>query len=312
MIKMTKLLPVFIILISPLILYAQPFSVEKNDEGAWVMDNGEKVLFYQAKTKSLNGSFPRANYVHPLLTPGGFEITEDFPKDHLHHRGIFWTWHQVFINDNRIGDGWECRDFIWDVERLSEENSNGNSFSLAAYVLWKSPLWKDESGEMKPFMKEKTIITVHSNHSNYRLIDFDITLLAMEDNLKIGGSEDRKGYGGFSVRMKMPKDIQFVSNGGAVQPKVTQIDAGSWMDISGSMLPGGGKAGILILCHPENPMYPERWILRKSGSMQNPVFPGNELYEISTKKNTNFKYRLVVYDNLLTDQLISQLVEEYR
>lgn len=312
MIKMTKLLPVFIILISPLILCAQPFSVEKNDDGAWVMENGEKVLFYQAKTKSLNGSFPRANYVHPLFTPGGFEITEDFPKDHLHHRGIFWTWHQVFIGDKRIGDGWECRDFMWDVERLIEENSNENSFSLAAYVLWKSPLWKDESGKMKPFMKEKIIITVHSNQSNYRLIDFDITLLAIEDNLKIGGSEDRKGYGGFSVRMKMPKDIQFVSDGGEVQPKVTQIDAGSWMDISGSMLPGGGKAGILILCHPENPMYPERWILRKSGSMQNPVFPGNELYEISTKKNTRLRYRLVVYDNLLNDQLISQLVEEYR
>lgn len=293
-------------------LSSQPFNIEKNNDGAWILDDGEKVLFYQAETKSMDGQFPRANYVHPLFTPGGFEITEDFPKDHLHHRGIFWAWHQVVIGDKRIGDGWECSDFVWDVERFGEETSNENSFSLAAHVLWKSPLWKDQSGEMNPFMKEKTIVTVHANQSNYRLIDFDITLLAIEDNLRIGGSEDQKGYGGFSVRMKMPKDIQFISSEGEVQPKVTQVEAGSWMDIYGSMLPNGNSAGILILCHPENPMYPERWILRKSGSMQNPVFPGRELYKISTETTTNLKYRLVVYDGKLNDRLIRQLVAEYR
>jgi len=276
------------------------------------LDNGQKVLFYQAKTKSRNGQFPRANYIHPLFTPGGFEITEDFPEDHLHHRGVFWAWHQLFIDQKRIGDGWECRDFVWDVERFGEETSNENSISLSAYTLWKSPLWKDQSGEMKPFIKEKTIITVHANQSNYRLIDFDITLLAMENNLKIGGSEDRKGYGGFSVRMKMPGDIKFISSEGEVQPKVTQVEAGSWMDIYGSMLPNGESAGILILCHPENPTYPEPWILRKSGSMQNPVFPGNELYEISTEERTNLKYRLVVYEGKLNNALINQLVEKYR
>lgn len=72
----------------------QVLSVEKNTEGVWVKEDGKRVLFYQAKTKSKDGQYPRANYIHPLYGPGGFELTEDFPEDHLHHRDIFWAWHQ--------------------------------------------------------------------------------------------------------------------------------------------------------------------------------------------------------------------------
>ena len=276
-------------------VFSQPFSFNKTDEGAWIADNGENVLFYQAKTKSQDGKYSRANYVHPLIGENGFVFTEDFPKDHLHHRGIFWTWHQVRIGETRIGDAWECKDFIWDVVRVEKESEAESSISLSAHVLWKSPVWKDATGEMKPFLKEKVVITVHTHEDNYRIVDFEISLLALEDDLKIGGSEDRKGYGGFSVRMKMPEDISFVSDQGIVQPQVTQVNAGAWMDVSGSMLPNGGKAGILIVNHPDNPMFPEKWILRKKGSMQNPVFPGREPVLISKTEATVLKYRLVLY-----------------
>jgi hypothetical protein len=71
------------------IIYAQGFTMEKNDEGAWIKEDGEKVLFFQAKTKSLDGTFPRADYMHPLYNVNGKILTEDFPRDHLHHRGSF-------------------------------------------------------------------------------------------------------------------------------------------------------------------------------------------------------------------------------
>jgi hypothetical protein len=47
-------------------IYAQGFTIEKNEQGAWIKENGEKVLFYQAQTKSQDGTFGRADYVHPL------------------------------------------------------------------------------------------------------------------------------------------------------------------------------------------------------------------------------------------------------
>ena len=152
---------------------------------------------------------------------------------------------------------------------------------------------------------------MYSKKDNYRVIDFEISLLALEPNLKIGGSEDKKGYSGFSVRMKMPDDLKFTSSHGKVEPQTLQIDAGSWMDISGSLNSSGQEEGIVIICHPDNPMYPEKWILRKSGSMQNPVYPGREPVAVSMETPTVLKYRLVTYVGDLQKQSLLKFVKDY-
>ena len=274
---------------------AQPLTFEKTDEGIWIKEEGEKVLFYQAKTKSVDGKYARANYIHPLYNVDGFELTEDFPKDHLHHRGIFWTWHQTIIGDEYIGDAWECKNFIWDVVDVIASGKSKNAIMLHAKTNWKSERWKDEKGNMKPFLEENAKIIIHTKNDNYRVIDFEISLLALEEDLKIGGSDDIKGYGGFSVRMKMPKDIKFTSKNGEVEPITNQLAAGPWMDISGTLATNNGLGGVIMICHPDNPMYPEKWILRKKGSMQNPVYPGQTPVSVSTEIPTVMKYRLIVY-----------------
>ena len=291
---------------------AQELTFRKTEEGAWIYENGEKVLFYQARTKDLDGQRPRANYIHPLYNVNGEVITEDFPKDHLHHRGIFCTWHQVLVEGKKIGDAWECKDFIWDVQRYDAQQGEDKSISLASHILWKSPQWKNQDGEMEAFVKEKMEITVYPKSDNYRILDFEISLLAMESDVKIGGSDDHKGYGGFSVRMKMPDDLTFASENGFVTPQVGQVEAGSWMDISGSLNKPNEKEGVAIICHPDNPMYPEKWILRKQGSMQNPVFPGREPLSLSMTEPLVLKYRLIVYAGHLHAQEFDQNIKDFQ
>ncbi len=290
---------------------SQNLTFEKTSEGAWIKENGEKVFFYQQKTKSLDGVYPRADYIHPLYGLDGMELTEDFPKDHLHHRGIFWTWHQVIIGNKHIGDAWECRDFIWNVREVDASPSKDNALILKTKTLWESPAWLDENGKQKPFVQEKTNITVHPKIDNYRVIDFEISLLALETNLKIGGSDDEKGYSGFSVRMKMPEDITFLSENGEVQPIINQLSAGPWMDVSGSLALDGSKAGIVMMCHPDNPVYPDPWIIRKQGSMQNPAFPGRQPVAISTTKPMVLRYRLVIHIGELSTEEINKLEDQY-
>jgi hypothetical protein len=41
----------------------------------------------------------RACYLHPVWTPGGTIVTDDFPADHYHHRGIFWAWPRVKVGE---------------------------------------------------------------------------------------------------------------------------------------------------------------------------------------------------------------------
>ena len=285
-------------------------SAQQSGEGAWLTLHGKKVLFYQIKTKSHDGQFPRADYVHPLYGPDGFELTEDFPKDHLHHRGIFWTWHQVLIGDEEVSDAWVCKDFIWNVKDVNIGNEEGKA-TLHAKTFWESRRWTDENGKLKPFVEERVEITAQQPADDYRLFDFSISLRALEKNVKIGGSDNAKGYGGFSVRMKMPDDIRFASADGEVAPQATAVKAGPWMNISGS-LAENSKGGVVIMCHPENPGYPEPWILRKKGSMQNPAWPGREPVLLPTDKPVVLKYRLVVYVGEMRNKDIKTIFNQYK
>ncbi len=129
-------------------------------DGVLISEGKNPVLFYQRATKSLDGKWPRAAYVHPLYDLGGSVITEDFPSDHGHHRGIFWAWHQVWLGDKKLGDPWVCENFVWDVQSITT-TSPANRLSLVAKVDWKSPDHVDDQQRMIPIVEETTSITVH-------------------------------------------------------------------------------------------------------------------------------------------------------
>ncbi len=268
--------------------------VTQTDEGFLFTENGANVMFYQQAPKSFDGAYTRNNYVHPLWSLDGDTLTEDYPPDHAHHRGIFWTWHRVYVGDTRLGDAWECRDFVWDVIDANIEEENGGT-TLAVTVLWKSPDFVDEAGEMIPAVQENTRITVHPRTKSYRALDFDIRLLALQDSVKIGGSDDVKGYGGFSPRVKLPDDLIFLSSTGPVEPQNEAIVAGPWMNLLGSFN-GESVSGFAILNHPKNPPPINDWILRSARSMQNPVYPGRALVAVSQKQPTVLRYRVLVHD----------------
>ncbi|GAA4297276.1 DUF6807 family protein [Aestuariibaculum suncheonense] len=293
---------------------AQTVSVSINKNQAYFTQSKDSILAYQITEKSLNGNYKRANYIHPLYSLDGEVLTEDFPEDHLHHRGIFWAWHQLYISDKRIGDGWEIENFSWEVSSVKEIENHNKSKTIQTEVFWKSNLWLDSAGNEKPFVKETTNITVYPKTENYRAIDIEIRLLALEPNLRIGGSEDEKGYGGFSPRIKLPEDITFRSCKGKVTPKNLPIKSGNWMDISGTLGKNSSQAGLTILCHPSNPGQQNRWILRQKRSMQNAVypFPGAETVPLSNIKPTILRYRLLVHNGNTESLNIPKLYKAYK
>lgn len=231
-------------------------------------------------------------------------ITQDFPSDHGHHRGIFWAWHQVWVGDKKLGDPWVCQDFVWDVESVRTTRL-GESLSLQAAVLWKSPAHLDAAGQMVAVVREATEITVHPAEQNYRLVDFAVSLLALVDGVRIGGSEDVKGYGGFSPRIKLNPEQHFESADGIVEPAKTAIQAGSWINIADD------TTGIAILSRTTNPKPNDRWILRRKNSMQNVVFPGRQPVAVSKTKPTVLNYRLVIHSGDLLPKEITKLQQEF-
>ncbi|GAH75077.1 unnamed protein product, partial [marine sediment metagenome] len=261
-----------------------PIRVVETGEGFAFFEGKEEVLFYQRKPKSLNGKYSRCHYIHPLYGLDGEILTEDFPSDHLHHRGIFWAWHQVLVGDKRVGDGWSLKDIAWDVYDAKTLSLDNGSSALKVKVFWKSPLWTDDKGRQKPFVKETTVVRVYPASGDIRKIDFEISLLALEDGVRIGGAANKKAYGGFSARIRLPKDISFTGQVGDVTPAGTPIEAGPWLDFSGNFGEQGQVSGLAILCHRSLPGYPQPWILRRTGSMQNAVYPGQEPVSLSRKE----------------------------
>lgn len=284
--------------------------IQPDEEGYWILENNKKVLYYQKTTKALDGTYARANYIHPLFSLDEDTLTEDFPEDHYHQRGIYWAWHQLWIGDQWICDGWTTENMIWDVTEVDAQVQQDGTATLEIEVLWKSPRWLDEQNNQKPIVKEQTTIKVFPEENDIRKIDFAIRLLALEENMRLGGSNDEKGYGGFSARIKLPSDMQFISQKGLITPQKTAIEAGPWMQFFGSFT-GSNKSGLTIMCHPDQAGFPQPWILRQKDSMQNPVYPGNSPIHLSTSQPLELRYRIVIHRNELTKEEVDCLFEEY-
>jgi len=288
-----------------------PINISETEQGFNITEGDTKIMSYQRQHKSLNGKYKRANYIHPFYGLDGEILTEDFPPDHPHHRGIFWAWHQVRLGDKSLGDPWAAIDSFWDVYSAKVLTIDTESRALQVGVLWKSPLHTDAGGQQKPFVKETTIIRVFHAKDNIRKVDFQISLLALEDGIRLGGSEDAKGYGGFTTRIPLPDGLSFMGTDGPVEPKTLAVEGGPWLDFSGHFRDDNAESGLAILCHRSTPGYPQRWILRRKGSAQNPVYPGRHPVPLSSEEPLVLRYRLIVHRGNVHDVNLDRLQAEY-
>jgi len=282
------------------------FNFNEGEQGVELSENGKAVFFYQKEPKAISEGYVCNNYLHPLYSLNGDTLTEESPEDHPHHRGIFWSWHQHYINGQSIGDGWMMDGISKEVVEL-KVNTHQNRATLDAKIHWKSAYY--ENG--MPYLEEHTSIVAHPLHNGIRMIDFTISLQALLPGVSLGGSDDEKGYGGFCTRIKMPDDLVFTSIGSPVKPQNLQVIAGPWMHFSGSLGTPGEQYGLAILCHPGTPNYPAPWILRQKRSMQNIVFPGRDPVEISIDHPVNLRYRLILHAGTADDVDLAALQSEY-
>jgi hypothetical protein len=292
----------FVILLS-LILpasFAQKIHLKKQDGGYWVYENQRKIFFFQREINDSLANYSRNNYFHPVYDLKGRIITEDFPADHPHHRGIFWAWHQILIDGKKICDGWDIDNFSQQIDQL-EFNMNGSNgvFSYSSF-------WYTLSAPDDPIMREHTKVEIHPREGRYQRLDFTIALSALENNLLLGGSDDAKGYGGFSLRLKTDELTRFTAfNDEAVSPQTNALDAGRWINIVNPAM----KNGLTIVVHPDHPDHAQ-WILRQTGSMQNCAWPGSTPVEIAVNEATVLRYSLLIHNGKLKHKHIQRIMSD--
>lgn len=283
---------------------SQSFKFTSSPDGIALSEGGRGVYFYQKTTRSLDGEYPRANYLHPLYGLNGEVLTEDFPADHLHHRGVFWAWHQVLVDTVRVGDGWECKGIEWRVTNTNTDVQKGKAL-LDVTVDWNGSV----NGKPTTFLREHTLITTLAATAQYRVIDFDINLTAQSKDVWLGGSEDHKGYSGFSARLKLPGDMKFLSTSGEMTPVEPAIKGGGWVDVLGTF--DKKKSGVTIMVDTTLSAPFHGWILRNKTSMQNAAFPGREPVRIPAGETLRLRYRLVVHQANLKVETIDKLYQQF-
>jgi hypothetical protein len=63
----------------------------------------------EAPSANIRPSFLRAGYLHPVFTPAGRIVTDDYPDDHPHQHGIFFAWTRTEF-EGRQPDFWNMGD----------------------------------------------------------------------------------------------------------------------------------------------------------------------------------------------------------
>lgn len=283
----------------------QYFKAIRSNEGVEIREMDKKVLFYQQGPRSIAGKYERAGYVHPVYSLNEKILTEDFPEDHPYHHGIFWAWHQIILNNEQIADGWISENISWKPHTLKVKKRRRNVL-IKSEMIW---LIKLPNADSAGIIKEFTRVRVHQANSQYRAIDFEIRLFPLMDGLKIGGSDDAKGYGGFCLRLNLPKDISFFSKNKAVTASETAVVAGPWLNFVGSfdgpLMP---PSGIAVFCYQGPDQQP--WILRKEKSMQNIPYPGRTPV-ILPKEGLTMKYRMIIHNGDLSNENLEELYRQY-
>ena len=88
---------------------------------------GRTILEYQADPgplprKDIDKIFARGGYLHPVYTPRGKLVTDDFPLQHTHHHGIWFPWTKAEF-EGRHPDFWNSADGSARVDFVKLENS---------------------------------------------------------------------------------------------------------------------------------------------------------------------------------------------
>jgi hypothetical protein len=238
-------------------------------DGVTVTEDDRPVLFYRTRPADPATEPGRLNYVHPLYAPDGTVLTEDRPADHPHQRGLFWSWHQVRLGDRIVADGWFMKGLTFVVKKTRFATDRTGAGKLVLDVDW----IVSSGPELVYVATETTTVRVQPLKKGARRIDFATVITPTVDGLSLGGSDDAKGYGGFSMRLIAPDRLVFGSQGKGVVPQVGPVTAGSSMGFAWPSQPGLSKWAVGLSCKVDGKPITQ-WILRKELSMQNCVWPG--------------------------------------
>ena len=279
--------------------------IEDSVQGTLTLRDGKvDVLTYRFGDQLVKGVDPkhtRSGYIHPLFSLDGQVLTDDFPKDHLHHHGVFWTW-PVVRTRGQDTQTWHSvtpslrQHFLrW----LKRDVQNGSATLSAENV------WKLDGREVVA----KEIVTLHIHKADHkgRAIDLELKIQAVGGTLELQGAPDQnKGYGGLCLRgARMFTGAALTTDKGLLKADSTNV-AFRWADLSTK------KLGVAVFVSPDHPGFPTTWLIRNSyAGILNASWPGLKPAVLKPGDPLTLRYRLYIHRGDAGSGGVRQAYERY-
>jgi len=240
----------------------------------------------------IDTNYARGDYLMPVFGPSGELLTDDYPPDHPHHRGVSWSW-PVTRWGNEVRDIWAVRG-VWSRPAAVRSLECGPVFArLAAENVWK---W----GDTDPIVREEVLLRVFRWSGGGRFVDVELQLTAQAEGVAIGG-RPHAGYGGFGLRAQPAQERVITRH---TDPPKAQPRR-SWLDYSGVFAGGKGPAGLAIFEHVGNLFYPNALLEYPELNYVMPAFPGEREVPLAKDKPLVLKHRLWIHSGHATPEALA-------
>jgi hypothetical protein len=307
-----------------------PFGSGVRLERATATQNGDQVKFavretppkfeakdsftYQGATRKdtpagLDPKFLRGGYLHPLTTPSGKVVTDDYPKNHLHHHGIWMAWTKAVV-DGRETDFWNMGQGKGKVDFVSMEKSW--SGAVEAGVIAKNKYTDLTSGSPVDVLGDTWTVKTYAVGDAYRMIDLEsdqVTLDGKTLELPI------YHYGGIGIRGLEAWNgkgdaATFLNSEGETDRIKANGQPARWVRMTGKV-EGGGVAGIAVLCHPDNFRAPQPARIHPNEPFISYAPQTNGAMAIKPGETYKSRYRFIISDGEADAALLERLWQDY-
>ena len=262
---------------------------------------GQGVLAYQMDRDQLPRAdidvrYKRAAYLHPVRSPSGATVTDDFPANHVHHHGIWSSWSKVQFQ-GRPTNFWETVEQKGNTEFVKLERSWSGAVH-GGFVAHQQMI--DLTGP-KPTAAvndtwEVTVLAGEGLAPAARVFDLVITQAAASADPVVF---PKYHYGGTSFRGRDEwngkENLVVLTSEGATTRDSANMSRVRWIYFGG-VVEGGRTAGITILSHPDNLHSPQP--IRVHPEMPYICFAPVQMGDIRLESGRPYvaRYRYVVTD----------------
>lgn len=282
-----------------------PFRFESiGDRSLKLLDGDRPVLVYNhgdsASEKHPNAR-PRGAYVHPIYGLDREVLTDDFPADHVNHRGLYWAWPHVTVGEVEH-DSWGLRGIQTRFGKWTAKETHADRAVLGVENGW-------YVGD-KQVVREQILLEVHHEVDDSRAIDVTLTWTPLDEPITLRGAE-AKSYGGLAIRFGPRKTTIITTPDGRARDDLVMTKL-PWADLSGDLsAKPDALSGAAIFVHPTNRDFPHEWMTRHYGMLA-AGWPGVKPQTIAKNEPVTMRYRLWVHRGNPDADVIKKAYEAYR